>query len=40
VSDGRHASKADGDGQKSDYDHSNTKDINELSSGRHSKDDK
>lgn len=38
---GRHDDSRDRDGyKKDDYDHANTKDVDESSGGRHSEDDK
>lgn len=40
MADGKHEDNSDRDGHKGGYDHSNTKDVNESSSGKHGKDDR
>lgn len=36
---GKHEDNSTSDGQKSDYDHTKTKDVNESGGGKHDKDD-
>jgi hypothetical protein len=40
MSEGQHEDKSDRDGNKENYDHSKTKDVNESSGGKHEKDDR